>query len=422
MLERDGSVLATTGPIRPSDPRLRRAQALSNESGAATLITIELISQKLLGQARVAKGSLNNPEISEKITELRTDVESANSIDKIRTFESQAAKMYWRAWREVPVNFPKIQLQQVPDHWKRFGTRESLLTNSPRLAVNPPNAILNYLYAILESEARLAAAALGLDPGMGVLHVDRRTRDSFACDLMEPVRPMVDAYLLDWLRRNLLRREWFFEQRDGNCRLMGEFAQQLSVTARTWRDAVASFAERCAKILWSTVPGASDKRFNATPLTQNRRRAAKGAVIASASKPAPSPPAICQQCGKPIRRGTASCAACSKVNSRETLLKAAQKGRIAAQQPQVLARLGQKQRSHRQAELAWKLEDKPVWLDEVIYATQIQPKLASFSISTIAMTLSVSLPYAADIRAGRRRPHPRHWSALAKLAGIPSLD
>lgn len=27
-------------------------------------------------------------------------------------------------------------------------------------------------------------------------------------------------------------------------------------------------------------------------------------------------------------------------------------------------------------------------------------------------------PYAADIRAGRRRPHPRHWLALAELAGI----
>lgn len=24
----------------------------------------------------------------------------------------------------------------------------------------------------------------------------------------------------------------------------------------------------------------------------------------------------------------------------------------------------------------------------------------------------------ADIRAGRRRPHPRHWQALARLAGL----
>jgi CRISPR/Cas system-associated endonuclease Cas1 len=94
------------------------------------------------------------------------------------------------------------------------------LTGSPRLAVSPPNAILNYLYAVLESEWGLAAAALGLDPCMGVLHVDAPNRDSLACDLMEPVRPQVDAFLLDWITRETLKREWFFEQRDGNCRLM----------------------------------------------------------------------------------------------------------------------------------------------------------------------------------------------------------
>ena len=214
-----------------------------------------------------------------------------------------------------------------------------------------------------------------------------------------------------------MRREWFFEQRDGNCRLMGEFAQQLSETSKAWGDAVAPCAERCARILWSAVTRPSDVRFNTTPLTQARRRAAKGAGAVSASNPVPSPPALCQQCGKPIRRGTASCSACSKVNSREALLRAGQKGRIAAQQPQVLTRLGEKQRSHRLAELAWRLEDKPAWLDETVYSTQVHRKLASCPISTIAMTLGISLPYAADIRAGRRRPHPRHWLALAKLGG-----
>src|SRR6266851_5322171 len=54
---------------------------------------------------------------------------------------------------------------------------------------------------LLESEARLAAAALGLDPGMGVLHADTPARDSLACDLMEPVRPQVEAFLLDWVMR-----------------------------------------------------------------------------------------------------------------------------------------------------------------------------------------------------------------------------
>ena len=133
-----------------------------------------------------------------------------------------------------------------------------------------------------------------------------------------------------------------------------------------------------------------------------------------------NPPTVCRHCGKPIRRGTESCSACSKVNSRDALLKAAQKGRIAAQQPEVLARLGKKQRSHRLAELAWKPEDKPAWLDEVAYSKQIHPKLANISLSTIAMTLGVSLPYASDIRAGRNRPHQRHWLALARLAKIVS--
>jgi len=35
MLERDGSFLATTGPVRSSDARLRRAQSLAHQSGAA---------------------------------------------------------------------------------------------------------------------------------------------------------------------------------------------------------------------------------------------------------------------------------------------------------------------------------------------------------------------------------------------------
>jgi hypothetical protein len=44
--------------------------------------------------------------------------------------------------------------------------------------------------------------------------------------------------------------------------------------------------------------------------------------------------------------------------------------------------------------------------------------LTSFtlSISAIATALSVSWSYAADIRRGRRCPHPRHWETLARLA------
>jgi len=90
------------------------------------------------------------------------------------------------------------------------------------------------------------------------------------------------------------------------------------------------------------------------------------------------------------------CSACAPTNSKEALVEAARKGRIAAQTPQALSRLAETQRSHRLAERAWKPEDKPDWLDDKAYAQEIHPRLADMTISTIALTLRVSLPYASD--------------------------
>src|ERR1700688_4155705 len=58
MLDRDGSVLATTGPVRPSDARLRRAQALASQTGIAVKIARELIYRKLTGQERLVREKL----------------------------------------------------------------------------------------------------------------------------------------------------------------------------------------------------------------------------------------------------------------------------------------------------------------------------------------------------------------------------
>jgi hypothetical protein len=35
---------------------------------------------------------------------------------------------------------------------------------------------------------------------------------------MEVARADVDAFLIDWITPETLKREWFFEQRDGGCR------------------------------------------------------------------------------------------------------------------------------------------------------------------------------------------------------------
>ena len=64
--------------------------------------------------------------------------------------------------------------------------------------------------------------------------MDTANRDSLACDLMEVIRPDVDQYVLDWIARRPLKRSWFFEERNGNCRLMAELASQLAETCQTW--------------------------------------------------------------------------------------------------------------------------------------------------------------------------------------------
>jgi len=418
MLDRDGSVLATTGPVRPSDARLRRAQALAYQSGVALQIARELISRKLAWQEQLIREKLSYSSAAHAIAQARAAVMTAGSIPSIRQWEAQAAQAYWSAWRMVPVVFPQRDLRRVPDHWQIFGTRKSPLTGSPRLAVNPPNAMLNYLYALLESESRLALAALGLDPGIGVLHVDTQARDSLAYDLMEPVRPRVDAYLLDWISREPLRREWFFEQRDGTCRLMGSLAIRLSETAPTWGRAVAPLAEWVSRTLWSTIPKPAGQLIPATRLTESRRRQAKGGPSSLSAEPAPRPPRICRTCGAALKQGRSYCASCAVAVSREGLIEAARLGRVATHSREAEARRAETQRRHAAARWAWRASDKPAWLDEETYLRKIQPRLAAVTVPAISSALSVSEPYATDIRAGRRRPHPRHWQALARLVGV----
>lgn len=419
MLERDGSVLATTGPVRPSDARLRRSQALAVQTGLALEIARELIAQKLDGQERVAREKLLDPTTARTISEFRAGLAGADSPEEIRLLESQAGRAYWSAWHNLPINFPKNDLQRVPDHWRTFGYRISPLTGSPRLAVNPPNALLNYLYAVLESEARLAAAALGLDPGLGVLHADGRVRDSLAFDLLEPIRPKVDAYLLDWITRESLRRDWFFEQRDGNCRLMATIVVQLSETAATWRRAVAPLAEWIAHTLATGISKPNRNIGPPTRLTQRHRRDARDAApVLPAKAAARRPDTLCGGCGVRVERGRKHCANCTRPISKDNLSQAARAGRIAAQSTEAQAGRAASQRRHEAAKRDWLPSSLPNWLNNEAYQYQIQPRLAGLTCPAIATSLGISEPYAADIRAGRRRPHPRHWQALAQMVGF----
>jgi CRISPR-associated endonuclease Cas1 len=417
MVERDGKVLATTGPVSSSDARLRRAQALAHLNGTALRIARELTRQKLHGQASIARHKLRDSGAADAILQYASEVPAAESISSLRLVEAQGASAYWAAWRTLPIIYSKKDVSRVPEHWRSFGTRISPLTGSPRLAANPPNAILNYVYALLESEARLAAAAMGLDPGLGVLHVDAGNRDSLALDLLEPVRPQVDSYVIDALLRQPLRKEWFFEERNGNARLMASFTAQLSETALIWARAVAPVAESVAQALWSSRKHADSEQLLPTRLTQRRRTEGRGKMFKPVAPPHVSGTRICELCGAEGIRNR-YCRSCAVDVSRANMTRAALIGHAKPKTASQRRRISRRLSEHAVANTWWSPSNLPAWLTEIFYVHKIQPQLRTLKVREIAQAMHVSEPYAAFIRSGRRNPHPRHWEALAKLACV----
>jgi len=166
MLDRRGKVLDITGPVSSSDAKLRRSQALAFTNGTALGIPKNLILQKIGGQETVVRDMLRDTATADVIARFGEDILGAESTDAVRLIESQAARWYWRSWSNVSIHWPRKGEHRVPEHWKRFGSRISPLTQSPRLASTPPNALLNFLYSLLESESRLCVAAMGLDTGL----------------------------------------------------------------------------------------------------------------------------------------------------------------------------------------------------------------------------------------------------------------
>lgn len=417
-LDRHGRVLLTTGPVRPSDIKLRRCQALAHSSGVALRIARELVRQKLNGQANVARYKLLDTATADAIDQFATELPNAETIPVIRLIEARAASKYFSVWRTLPISFPKKDQPKIPQHWQTFGTRISPLTGSPRLAVTPCCAMMNYLLALLEAEASLAARTLGLDAAMGVFHADQPNRESLSCDLMEPVRPQVDAYLLDWITTQTLKREWFFEERNGNARLMASLTERLSETAPVWGRAVAPVAEFVSQALWSsTKNSARSEATTPTRLTQRRRSEGRGKVFQVYTSRIPHRERVCEVCGAEGIKGS-YCKACAVEISRENMAQVALIGHVRSKTHRVKARISKKISDHAVANTWWDPNTLPSWLTEECYVQRIQPQLRTKKVREIAEAIKVSQPYAAFIRSGRRRPHPRHFQALAALVGF----
>jgi CRISPR-associated protein Cas1 len=417
-LDGRGKLLLASTPTAPSDVRLRRAQCLALENGTALKISRELISQKIDGQAAIVRDMLGNPVAADAILRFKTELAETHDIDAIRLVEAMAAKMYWSQWADVPVRWPLKDEPRVATHWKVFGSRISRLTHSPRLAANPPNACMNLLHALCEAECRIGLIGMGLDPEIGLLHCDAPNRASLANDLQEVLRPAVDSFILNWIQTEHFSKADFWEDRNGNCRITTPLAKKLCETANTWRRLAAPVAEWVAQALWtSSRNSAKSEEVLPTRLTQRRKSEGKGNKLELRIRPLPRPTKICEVCGAEDVKNR-YCKSCAVEASRENMAQVALMGHSRLKTQRFKDRISKRISDHAVANTWWDPSSLPEGLNEDCYVQKIQPRLRLIKVREIAEAMQVSKPYAALVRAGRRRPHPRHWQALALLAGV----
>ncbi len=88
--------------------------------------------------------------------------------------------------------------------------------------------MLNYAYAVLQRQVRIAVVSQGLDPAIGYLHTSQPGRVALVYDLMEPLRPRVDHLALDFLRSHTFYPTHFVLSTNGACRLHPQLARKTT--------------------------------------------------------------------------------------------------------------------------------------------------------------------------------------------------
>ncbi len=336
---------------------------------------------------------------------------------------------------QVPVGFARRDIVRVPAYWQTFGRRTSPLTNSPRRASTPGNALLNYLYAVLEAETRIALLTVGLDPGIGFLNADQPSRDSLALDEMEAIRPEVDCWRYRWLQKVQLAARDFVETRDGTVCVMPRLTTQLTGTANVWARHVAPIAERIARRL--AKPGSQLP----TPLTERKRREGRKPVthalereqleLITGTRSRVSEPRTCLECGRVLtdRRRNFCSDVCREQHQREVEIP-----RFALAGQSALARQreagddpahGGAAKGKRVASKERRARERADWeavhgdgkTERERFVRGIQPRLAGIPLSRIVAATGFSVRYASLIRSGEYVTHPVNQAAIRELIG-----
>lgn len=380
-LDYDGRVLFVSSPWGRTIAELRRRQVRAGETDTGLTISRALVTAKIERQRAVLPQLPDGPEADDFLAAKAADAGRASTLIGLRDHEAQAARAYWRAWRRLPVRIQAEQARRRPRHWQVFGNRNSMVMGiSARRAITPANAVLNYLYAILEAEAIIAAQVMRLDPALGFLHQDRQERPSLACDLMEPARPAVDAFALSLFQERVFTTDDVFELPDGQCRLLPPLTHELSATAGFWAEQIRPVTEYVAEALATPRPKRTLVPGVLAPTLGRKRARARTSLVRAFD-------------GLPD-----------------------QTWRSLTEPEHDWAGMRASQRI-RSANRAWETQHGRSG-DPRIFRTEILPSLARLPLRHLSAVTGLTTTTCSLVRRGLRLPHPRHWPALRALIGV----
>jgi CRISPR-associated protein Cas1 len=167
--------------------------------------------QRLLKQALSARPDLRQPltaamrTLNGILEQLRED-RPIITLAALRGYEGAAAAAYFGGFTALfapSLNFTGRNKRPPPD---------------------PVNACLSLGYTLLHFDAVRACHLVGLDSMLGFYHDLSFGRESLACDLMEPLRPVMDGWVWRLFRERELRLEHFSDDQ-GRC-LMNKAGRQ----------------------------------------------------------------------------------------------------------------------------------------------------------------------------------------------------
>ena len=98
----DGVASLASTPRMTDDARLRRVQAQAPDLPVGIDLARDLITDKLVGQAKVLSGYFSAHDEASTVADLVEALSSARTAEDVRGIEAAAASVYWQAWAGRP--------------------------------------------------------------------------------------------------------------------------------------------------------------------------------------------------------------------------------------------------------------------------------------------------------------------------------